>query len=140
METTSIPTFKSKLPGYLSYPLKASEISHYVASYAGKFPFEFNFFSWKAPKQKEKKLGPYVVCSMLFQSKSAYHVDSWELTVSPVFRRDRKTISDLFADGGFRRLQEWISAPRTPVWYSTPHRFEVQYLTELKELAYTEVR
>ena len=143
MPTTLVPTFKGKVPGYLTYPLRSSDISLHIAIHAKTYPFEFCFFSHRAPKPNQKDSIPYLVCTLRFSLKMPTAGQDggplWELDVRPVIRSHRKVISDVFLNEGFQKLESWLTAPRTPLWFSTiGHSLKIEYLPKTQTFIYTE--
>jgi hypothetical protein len=144
MPTTLVPIFKSKIAGYLSYPLRSSDIARHIAVHAKQYPFEFCFFSNHAPKQNHKDSLPYLVCTLQFRFRlmvdKLVGEPAWELTVRPVLRRHRKFASDFFVNEGFLKFQRWLTAPRTPLWFSTGHLLEIKYIPETESFISTELK
>jgi hypothetical protein len=145
MPTTLVSIFKGKIPSYLSYPLRSSDISLHIASHTKTYSFEFCFFSSFAPKPNHKDSLPYEVCTLRFSIRLPTENNDggplWELNVRPVLRNHRKLISDLFVNEGFQKLEGWLTTPRTPLWLSTSgHSLKIQYSPGNRSFIYTEWR
>lgn len=143
MPSILAPKYKDKLPGYLSYPLLSSDISTSIAIHANKYPLEYCFWNYHAPKQNHKDSLPYEVCTLRFSIRlpTENHDGGslWELDIRPVLRTHKKIISDLLSNEGFPKLETWLTAPRTPLWLSTPgHSLKLKYLPENQSLIITE--
>jgi len=140
MPTTLVPNYKSKIAGYLSYPLQSSDISLHIAIHAEKYPFEFCFSNYHAPKQNHEDSLPYLVCTLRFGTNWPAGISVWELNVRPVMRRHRKIISDFFVGEGFQKFESWLTIPRTPLWFSSGHSLEIKYLPKTQSFITAEPR
>jgi hypothetical protein len=127
-----IPTgYKAKLPGYLSYPVKAGEISTALAESAHHDELTMVFYSRPVNSALEfqKMLAdrsPYPVIeaeyrpaqkpglsAAAFMIAAGWYNERWRLTIYPVLRELRHLANGLLHEQGFPALRLWLERART---------------------------
>ena len=124
-----IPTsFRSPLPGHLSYPVGAEAISKALLPLPAFSITSLSFHAYRPPRQNEQRLvHPVLTCSYDHRTPDKPIERLWYLTVDPVPRALKPRIQSLLLSTGLVHLRAWLTAPRTAAWFQLNHTFSLSF-------------
>jgi hypothetical protein len=123
---------RDKLAAHLSYPVTLAELRRLLLPASETCDINVWFWSPKPPRRNSSH-DRYQVLDARYSADSPR-----ELFVGPVPRKMRSLVRSAMVPVGTDRVCGWLMARRTPLWYSSHHRFVIYFIPASDELAFTE--
>lgn len=130
------PHIKQKLPAFLSYPLKFSEIQRIIGTPLQALPVEVYFGADHSNRLRQgESRSEYPVISAGY---SPTFPPPWRLQVFPVPKDLRFRVHLLLFSCGLDALKEFFCLERTSLWLAEEHQIRLSYEATTDELLLAE--
>jgi hypothetical protein len=133
---TPIPTrYKAKLPGWLSWPVGAQQLTEGLKEVPQLASLSVCFHLHRIAEgdashpvltAAHRNVRPGL-SGLNFGIERGWYKETWELTVYAVPRERRHRINGLLRDAGLAVVADWLTEPRSETWRDGHHQRGISY-------------